>query len=356
MPAVTIEPFGTTREGVRVDRYRLAAGSRITVDVITLGATIQQLLLPNRGGGAANIVLGFTTAGDYERSAGQHFGGIVGRYANRIAGGTFVLDGSTHRLPCNDGPNTLHGGDRGFDTRVWDAVALPATADAVGVTLRRTSPNGEMGFPGTLEVEVSYRLAADGSLRLDYRATTDAPTVVNLAGHAYWNLAGEGSGTILDHVLSVAAERYVPVDESLIPTGELSPVAGTPLDFREPRPIGERIRDGFPQLVHARGYDHTFVLDGGSTMEPRLVARLSDPGSGRVLEVHTTEPGLQVYSGNFLDGTLIGASGRAYRQGDGVALETQHFPDSPNRAGFPSTVLRPGEVFESTTVYRLSVG
>ncbi len=349
---VAREAFGTTRAGDQVDRYVLAAGG-IEVALIALGASIQALRAADREGRLANVVLGFETVADYERHAGQHLGGTIGRYANRIAGGTFVLDGTRYRIPPNDGTNALHGGEAGFDTHVWDAVVRPETDGRVGVTFGRTSPSGEMGFPGALSVEVTYSLSADGRLRLDYRAETDAPTVVNLTNHAYWNLAGEGSGSILDHELTVAADRFLPVDGSLIPTGEPAQVAGTPFDFREPCAIGERIRAGSAQLVLARGYDHTYVLDRGSTSEPGLAARVSDPGSGRVLEVATTEPGLQVYSGNFLDGTLVGASGRAYRQSDGFALETQHFPDSPNQPAFPSTVLRPGEVFESTTIYRL---
>ena len=243
---------------------------------------------------------------------------------------------------------------KGFDRHVWQAAALEPNGGSVGVRLRRTSPDGEMGYPGTLEVEVEYTLAPDGSLRIDYRAATDAATVVNLTNHAYWNLAGEGSGTICDHVLTLAARSYTPVNSTLIPTGEIAPVAGTPLGFLDPTPIGARIRDGFAQLASAHGYDHNFVLEPGQSTSPALAARVDEPASGRRLEVFTTEPGIQFYSGNFLDGTLVGTSGRTYRQSDGFALETQHFPDSPNRPAFPSTVLRPGERFESTTVYRLT--
>jgi aldose 1-epimerase len=349
---VTQEPFGTTRDGVTVDRYVLENGP-LTVALITLGGTIQQVRAPDASGRKANVALGFATVADYERHAGQHLGGIIGRYANRLARGRFSLDGSAYQVPCNDGPNALHGGDAGFDVRVWEAGVPREDFDEVALAFRRVSPSGEMGFPGTMDVEVVYTLSADGSLRIDYRATTDEPTVVNLTNHAYWNLAGEGSGTILDHELALSADRYVPVDATLIPTGELAPVERTPLDFRAPRPIGERIREGFEQLVLARGYDHTFVLDE-STSPLRLAAAVHDPASGRQLEVLTTEPGIQVYSGNFLDGTLVGASGRAYRQGDGLALEAQHFPDSPNQPAFPSTELRPDEIFESSTIYRLS--
>jgi aldose 1-epimerase len=353
-PSVTREPFATTRDGAAVDRYTLESPAEVTVALITYGATIQQLWAPDRHGRRANVVLGFAALGDYETHGAAYLGGIIGRYANRIARGTFSLDGTVYRMPRNDGSNSLHGGGDGFHVRIWDASVLPAAGDRVAVALRRTSRSGEMGYPGTLDVEVTYTLFADGSLRVDYRATTDQPTVVNLTNHAAWNLAGEGSGTICDHVLTLAADRYTPVDATLIPTGEIAPVAGTPLDFVDPRPIGERIGDGFPQLAIARGYDHNFVLEPGDAGSPRLAARVREPVSGRELEVHTTEPGIQVYSGNFLDGTLVGTSGRAYRQRDGFALEPQHFPDSPNQPRFPSTVLRPGEVFESTTVYRLA--
>jgi aldose 1-epimerase len=350
---VTREPFGSTRDGVTVDRYILESRAGVAVSVLTYGGTIQQLWTPDRRGGRANVVLGFASLGGYERHAGHHLGGIIGRYANRIAGGRFTLDGETHHLPRNDGRNTLHGGDEGFDTRVWEAIPEQARGGSVAVALRRTSPDGEMGFPGTLAVTVTYTLSANGVLRIDYRATTDAPTVVNLTNHTSWNLAGEGSGTALDHVLTVPAECYLPVDETLIPTGALASVAGTPFDFREPTAVGERLRKGYAQLIRARGYDHTFIL-GGDRARPRLAARVSDPVSGRELEVLTTEPGVQVYSGNFLDGTLVGTGGRAYRQGDGLALETQRYPDSPNQPSFPSTVLRPGDMLESATIYRLS--
>jgi aldose 1-epimerase len=312
--------------------------------VIAYGATVTRVLAPDREGRIANVALGFATPEDYAVHRGHYFGAIVGRYANRIAHGRFTLDGAVHELERNEGDDTLHGGPRGFDTHMWEIV----DSDETHVALHTTSPHGEMGFPGTLDVDVVYTLA-DAALRIDYRATTDAPTVVNLTNHTCWNLAGEGSGSVEGHVVELDASRFVAIDEQLNPTGELKPVEGTPLDFRTPSPIGERLREGHPQLVHARGYDHTFVLDGGKPVGVRVM----EPRSGRTLEVETTEPGVQLYTGNFLDGTLVGAAGRAYRQGDCVALETQHFPDSPNQPGFPSTVLRPGSVFVSRTVYRL---
>jgi aldose 1-epimerase len=351
-PPVAREPFGAAPDGTAVERYTLSGPNGIGVSVITYGACVQELWAPDRNGHQANIVLGFPTLDYYVAHAGLYFGATIGRYANRIAGAAFALDGVVYRLPANDGANSLHGGPAGFDRRVWKA----AVGAGASIELRYTSADGEMGYPGTLAVQVAYTLTDDGALRIDYAATTDRPTVVNLTNHTCWNLAGEGSGTICDHVLTLTARRYTPVDAALIPTGALAPVAGTPFDFTEPTPIGARIRDGHPQLVLAHGYDHNFVLDRGPPAMPALAARVEEPVSGRRLEVLTTEPGLQLYSGNFLDGTLVGTSGRPYRQTDGFALEAQHFPDSPNQPGFPSTVLRPGELLESTTVYRLSAG
>jgi aldose 1-epimerase len=271
-----------------------------------------------------------------------YFGALIGRYANRIAGGRFTLDGETHELPVNDGPGTLHGGDAGFHVQVWDAQPFE-TAAAVGVTLSYAAADGEGGFPGTLPVTVAYALDDRDRLRIDYAATTDRPTVVNLTSHAYWNLAGEGSGSIDGQRLRIGAGRYTPVDDALIPTGALAPVAGTPMDFRRPRAIG-RV-----------GYDHNWVLDRGPGAGLVEAAVLQDPASGRVLTVATDQPGIQVYSGGSLDGTLRGHAGRAYGPGAGLALETQHFPDSPNRPRFPSTVLRPGEAYRTTTVLGFSL-
>jgi aldose 1-epimerase len=270
------------------------------------------------------------------------FGCITGRYANRLAGGRFTLDGRSYHIPLNDGPNALHGGGIGLDKRVWK---VEEAGDAA-VRLHHTSHEGDQGFPGTLDLTVSYTLDADGGLRIDYAATTDAPTVVNLTNHSYFNLAGEGSGDVYDHVVWLGADAYTPAGPGLVPTGAIEPVAGTPLDFTVPTAIGARIRDSHPQLVLGQGYDHNYVLRGEGP-----AARVLEPASGRTLTVTTTEPGLQFYSGNFLDGSLVGPAGRAYRQGDGFALETQHFPDSPNRPAFPSTVLRPGQEFRSSTVF-----
>jgi aldose 1-epimerase len=326
------------------------------VTIMTYGGIVQAIRVPDRDGNVANVALGFADLDAYV-AGNPYFGTITGRYANRIARGTFVLDGERYRLALNNGENHLHGGLVGFDKVVWDAEALPDGADGPALRLTYTSPDGEEGYPGTLDVAVTYTLTDDNELRVDYLATTDAPTVVNLTNHSYFNLEGEGTGTIYDHELMLNASAYTPVDATLIPTGEIAPVAGTPFDFTEATAIGERIRDGGnEQIVIGRGYDHNWVLDRADPEDGELVlaARLSEPDSGRVLEIETTEPGIQFYSGNFLDGTLIGTSGRAYRQGDGLALETQHYPDSPNQPDFPSTELRPGEEYRSTTVYRFT--
>jgi aldose 1-epimerase len=350
-PSVSAEPWGSTAEGA-VERWTLTNRHGMRVRILTYGGILQSIEVPDRRGRPANVTLGFDDLGDYVARS-PYFGSITGRYANRIAGGTFTLDGVRYQLPRNDGPNSLHGGTVGFDKRIWRAAPFRHGA-SVGLVLRFTSPDGDQGYPGTLATTVTYTLTDGGALRMDYRATTDRPTVVNLTNHAYFNLRGEGSGSIEDHELTILAGRYTPVDATLIPTGELARVAGTPMDFRRATAIGARIRDGFGQLVTGRGYDPNWVLDRrGAGLEP--AARLADPASGRVLTVLTTEPGLQFYSGNFLDGTLVGTGGRTYRQGDGLALETQHFPDSPNRAAFPSTVLRPGEVYRTTTVYQFGV-
>jgi aldose 1-epimerase len=346
---VTEQPYGTA-DGEEVTLFTLTNGSGMTVEIMNYGGIIQSIMVPDRNGEMANVTLGFDNLDRYLEGH-PYFGNITGRYANRIAKGTFELEGETYQLAINNEPNTLHGGEKGFDKYVWDAEVLE---NEVGVRLSRTSPDDEEGYPGNLEVEVTYTLTEDNEIRIDYHATTDAPTVVNLTNHAYFNLAGEGNGSILDHELQLMASSYTPVDETLIPTGEIAQVAGTPMDFTTPHAIGERIRDDFEQLVIGRGYDHNYVLDRENDDSLQLAARVTEPTSGRVLEVLTTEPGIQFYSGNFLDGAVIGASGRMYRQGDGFALETQHFPDSPNQPEFPTTVLNPGEEFNSTTVYAFS--
>ncbi|HZB34377.1 MAG TPA: aldose epimerase family protein [Streptosporangiaceae bacterium] len=345
---ITKDLFGTLDDGTKVWRYTLT-NSRIRVRIITYGGIVQTIEVPDRRGRVTNVALGFATLDDYVASnnPGPYFGALIGRYANRIAEGTFTLDGVTHQLPINNDPNSLHGGTDSFDKRVWTPTAGRNSAGDPTLRLALTSPDGDQGYPGTLRATATYTVT-DDSIRVDYRATTDKATIVNLTNHSYFNLAGEGTGDINGHLMQLNANRYTPVDATLIPTGQLAPVAGTPLDFTKPVAIGDRIRDNFEQLVFGRGYDHNWVLNGSGF---RLAARVTEPTTGRVLSMFTDQPGIQFYSGNFLDGTLYGTSGRQYRQGDGFALETQHFPDSPNHANFPSTVLRPGDTYRTSTVY-----
>lgn len=342
--------IGTLPDGTKVESILLRDGSGMQARVLTLGAALHSLEVPDRDGKYADVVLGDATL-QATLAKPQYFGTVVGRFANRIARGRFTLDGREYSVPTNDGPNSLHGGARGFDKVVWDVIeAKPDRA-----TLRHVSADGDQGYPGTLTVTATYALEGDGRLAIEYRASTDAPTIVNLSNHAYWNLSGEGSGTAMDHELMIAADAYTPVDATLIPTGEFRPVAGTAFDFRTPKPIGRDLRTGSePQLLHGRGYDHNWVISREPAKEAREVARVHDPRSGRVMSLVSAQPGLQFYSGNFLDGTTVGKSGRVYRQGDAIALEPQLFPDTPNQPAFGSARLAPGQQYVNRMVYRFS--
>jgi len=339
--------FGETSDGTRVDLYELTNG-RMTVKVITYGAIVAEIHVPDRRGDIADVVLGFDNLGDY-LARHPHFGALTGRFANRIAGGKFTLDGEEYTLAVNNGPNSLHGGRKGFDKYVWKAEDVSGPEGAA-VRLSHLSPDGDEGYPGNLSVRVTYTVTADDALKIDYTATTDKATPINLTNHSYFNLAGPASGTILGHEMQIAADRYTPVDETSIPTGTLAPVAGTPMDFTTPTAIGARIdrMTGEPG-----GYDHNYVLRGGTGLKTPD-ARVHDPRSGRILEVFTTEPGLQFYTGNYLDGTLTGKEGVVYRKRQAFCLEAQHFPDSVHQPSFPSTILRPGATYSQTTIYKFS--
>ena len=342
------EPFATTVDGRDVERFTLTSASGVTIAVLSFGGVIQSILAPDRSGEVADITLGYDTLPEYEKDK-SYLGALVGRYANRIRGGRFSLDGRDYALAQNAGGNHLHGGMRGFNKAVWSVDPFEEN-DAVGLVLQHVSPDGDEGYPGTLRSTVTYRLTDSSELAIDFSATSDAATPANLTQHAYFNLAGTGSGDILGHVLELNASRFTPVDATLIPTGELRAVRGTPFDFSTPESVGARIGADDEQLRLAGGYDHNFVIDRAGT-DLTLAARLTDPVSGRGVDIHTTEPGIQFYTGNFLDGTVMGKGGVPHRYRSGLALETQHFPNSPNEPAFPSTILRPGAEHRSRTVY-----
>ena len=349
-------PFGKIATGETAQLFSFRNARGIEVQVTNYGGIITSIRTPDRTGGFADIVLGYDDLGGYLHNS-PYFGAIVGRYANRIARGRFTLDGATYTLAVNNGPNSLHGGLRGFDKVVWNARAFQ-NQQGQGVTLDYTSPDGEEGYPGTLRARVTYTLTHDNRLIVDYHATTDKATPVNLSQHTYWNLAGNATRDILGHVLTIDADAITPVDSTLIPTGEIAPVAGTPFDFRAPTAIGERIdRRQNTQMRYGNGYDHNFVLNRDKATPDALVhaARVVEPSSGRRLEIYTTEPGIQFYSGNFLDGSITGKAGSVYQFRYGLALETQHYPDSPNHPNFPSTILRPGQQYRSRTVFQFGI-
>ncbi len=351
---IQVSDFGKTSEGVSVSRYVLSNKKGVEAMVISYGATLVSLKVPDRNGKAADIVLGYDDLSGYEQGK-SFFGATIGRYGNRIAGGEFTLDGTVFHLPKNDGPNSLHGGTKGFNKRVWTGVDR-SRADAEVLELSYASPDGEEGYPGTLMVKVTYTLPTEtNELRIDYAATTDKDTVVNLTNHSYFNLSGDARKEIVDHQLLLRAPQFTPVDSTLIPTGELHAVHGTPFDFTKLTVIGARINQDDEQLKFGKGYDHNWVLERAEKGGLQLAAEVFEPTSGRVLEVLTTEPGIQFYSGNFLDGTAKGKGGQLYGHRTGLCLETQHFPDSPNHPKFPSTVLKPGESYRSSTVLHFSV-
>jgi aldose 1-epimerase len=345
------ESFGNLPDGTPVDIYTMTNANGMEIRATNYGGIVVSLRVPDKKGNLDDIALGFDNLQGYLANT-PYFGAIIGRYGNRIANGKFKIDGQEYTLAKNNGPNSLHGGLKGFDKVVWQAGQFQSSA-GVGIVLTYTSKDGEEGYPGKLTAKVTYTLTDKNEWIIDYKAVTDKATPVNLTHHTYFNLAGEGKGDVLAHVLQLNASRFTPVDQNLIPIGELRPVKSTPLDFTQPTPIGARIDADDEQLHFGHGYDHNFVLEGKRN-DPALAARVKEPVSGRVLEVFTTEPGLQFYSGNFLDGTIRGKRGHIYKKRYAFCLETQHFPDSPNHPDFPNTILRPGQEYQSRTIYKLS--
>ena len=341
--------FGEMPDGRQVDIYTLTNTNGMTIKLISLGAAITSIQVPDQNGEMGDVALGFDEVEPYYNS---NFGSIIGRFANRIRDAQFTLDGETYELPANNGENTIHGGPTGFDDVLWESEILTGRENPT-VEFRYVSEDGEMGFPGTLTTVVEYSLTDENEIVVDYTANTDEKTVVNMTNHSYFNLSGEGNGTILNQRVMLNASQFLPADDEVIPTGEISSVEGTPMDFTQPTAIGTRIDNDFPTLNNAGGYDHTWVLDKDPG-EFGLAARVTDPESGRIMEVYTTEPGVQFYTGNNLDGSLVGKSGEAYTKRSGFCLEVQHFPDSPHHPNFPSTVLEPNETYTQRTVYKFS--
>jgi aldose 1-epimerase len=343
------QAFGKTPDGTSVDLYTLINANGVEVKITNYGGIVVSLMVPDRNGKMGDVVLGYDNLDGYIKN-NPYFGCIIGRYGNRIAKGQFTLNGVEYKLAQNNGENNLHGGIKGFDKVVWSAKEVPV-GNGVGLELTYLSKDGEEGFPGNLSVTVTYTLTNSDELKINYTATTDKDTVVNLTHHSYFNLAGAGEGDILGQVLKIDADKFTPVDKGLIPTGELKNVKGTPMDFTQPTAIGARINQEDEQLILGRGYDHNWVLNNRGGLLA-LVARVTEPKTGRVMEVFTTEPGMQVYTGNFLDGSITGKGGKVYQQRYGFCLETQHFPDSPNKPEFPSTVLKAGGKYATTTIYK----
>jgi len=349
------KPFGKTNDGTAVEQYVLRNSHGVQATVITYGAVLQSLKVPDKHGQFADVVLGFDDVQGYQAGT-AFFGATIGRFGNRLAKGSFELDGKRYQVPLNDGPNSLHGGPQGFDKHVWKAQPVKQD-DSVGVTLSYLSKDGEMGFPGNLKVDVTYSLNDKNELHIDYKATTDKPTVLNLTNHSYFNLAGAGNGDVLKQLATLHASHYTPVNSTLIPTGELAPVAGTPMDFLKPTAIGQHIKDDHPQLKFAEpkqgGFDFNWVLDAKGDIG-KLAADVRDPQSGRRLQLYTSEPGVQFYTSNFLDGSIKGKGGKPYAHWSAFTLETQHFPDGPNQPNFPSTRLDPGQTYTQNTVLKFS--
>lgn len=345
------QAFGTTKDGKAADLYTLTNANGVSADITNYGGIVVRLLVPDRDGKLADVVLGYDKLTDYIKAT-PYFGALVGRYGNRIAKGRFTLDGVEYKLATNNMGNALHGGLKGFDKVVWNAEPFQ-TADAVGLKLTYLSKDGEEGYPGNLNCTVRYSLTNDNELKIEYEATTDKATPVNLTNHSYWSLAGQGSRNILDHELMLNADRFVPVDSTLIPRGKLEPVKGTPMDFTSPTAIGARVNQDFEQLKLGKGYDHCWVLNKNDA-DMSLAAKVYEPTTGRVMEVLTTEPAVQFYCGNFLDGSNVGKGGKVYKHRYGFCLETEHYPDSPNKPQFPSTILKPGETYKTTTIYKFT--
>jgi aldose 1-epimerase len=345
------QAYGKMPDGAAVELYSLTNANGMQAGIITYGGTVVSLTAPDRNGKYADVVLGMDDLAGYMKAT-AFFGALIGRYGNRIGHAQFTLDGNTYKLPANDNGNTLHGGPAGFDKRVWTVVPGSNSPDGPTLALTYVSKDGEAGFPGTLTAKVFYTLTAKNELKIDYVATTDKPTVVNLTNHSYFNLAGQGEGDVLGHEVTILADRFTPVDDKLIPTGELRPVTGTPFDFTKPTAIGARIEANDEQIKFGKGYDHNWVLNKGAAFITKA-AEVHEPKSGRVMEVWTNEPALQFYTGNFLDGTLQG-KGKTYIHRGAFCMETQHYPDSPNKPAFPTTELKPGETYRTTTIYRFS--
>jgi len=354
MKIINEDAFKGTHKGKPTALYTLKNRNGMVAQITNFGAKIVSIYIPDRNGNFADIVLGYESIKEYIKG-NPYFGAICGRYANRIANGKFVIDGVTYQLPVNNGPNSLHGGPEGFNNQVFDAKGVIPTPNGEQAELLYISKDGEMGYPGTLTLKVTYSVTDSNELRLDYEATTDKATHVNICSHSFFNLAGDGNGDILKHELTINADKFTPVSDVLIPTGELKAVEGTPMDFRKPEIIGKRIDDNFDQIAYGKGYDHNWVINRKKHGELTLAAVCYDPKSNRMMEVHTTQPGIQLYTGNWLDGSDKGKRGKSYGMRSALSLETQNYPDSPNKPGFPSTLLHPGEVYKHTCLHKFSI-